>query len=158
MKPCDDSPDRNDSAAAFVVRNERYSESFSRNPSGARSARTFVCQSLSRRGATDSLIRDFELVVGELASNAVEHGVSDNISVTMDFTDSRWWVVEVAAPSDDLYGHILDPNRWSIAGPDAESGRGLGITRTLMDDISSTFESNCLTIRCRRRASATAQA
>jgi anti-sigma regulatory factor (Ser/Thr protein kinase) len=158
MAQPDDSPADGDGAADLVVNNDRDTQSFSCNPLGARSARAFVSRSLAQHGATVPLMRDFELVVGELTSNAVEHGVGSNIIVTVDFADSQWLAVEVAAASDDVGDHVLDPTLWSIAGPDAQSGRGLGITRRLMDDVSSTIESRRLTIRCCRRVSAKAQA
>jgi anti-sigma regulatory factor (Ser/Thr protein kinase) len=157
MAQPDDSLAHSDGATDLVINNDRDTQSFLCNPLGARSARAFVTQSLTQHGATAPLMRDFELVVGELTSNAVEHGVGSNIIVTTDFTDPQWWAVEVAAASDDVGDHILDPTQWSIAEPDAQSGRGLGITRRLMDDVSSKIESRRLTIRCRRRVSATAQ-
>jgi anti-sigma regulatory factor (Ser/Thr protein kinase) len=158
MERRNDSTDRSESATPSVGNGDRDSQSFTCKPSSGRSARAFVCSSLARHGATKDLLSDFELVVGELTANAIEHGVGANILVTVDFTDSHWWVVEIAGSSNDVDDNVLDPNSWAIAEPDAKSGRGLGITRALMDDITTTIESHWLTIRCRRSVSAITQA
>lgn len=136
----------------------RDSRSFACTPCSARSARTFVCQSLMRHGAPRPLTDDFELVVSELTANAIEHGIGSDISVTVDFTDSRWWVVEIAGSCDHVDEHVLNPDGWTVAGPDARTGRGLGITRALMDDVATKIESRWLTVRCRRSAAITQRA
>jgi anti-sigma regulatory factor (Ser/Thr protein kinase) len=151
----DDAADRSDHAPERADNGGRDIQSFTCTPSSARSARAFVCKSLRRHGATRPVVNDFKLVVSELAANAIEHGGGAEIVVTVDFTDSQWWVVEVAGESDDVEDHILDPDSWTITGPGAMSGRGLGIARVLMDDIAMTIASRWMTIRCRRRVAAT---
>jgi anti-sigma regulatory factor (Ser/Thr protein kinase) len=48
---------------------------------------------------------------------------------------------------------MSDPAQWRIADPEATSGRGLGITRALMDDVVTNTEAHWLSIRCRQRVS-----
>ena len=128
----------------------RESRLFSSVPVSARAARAFVCGSLRAHGATGRVIDDFALVVGELTANAIEHGSGADLLVTVDFTDERWWDVEVSGPSDDVEDRMHDPEQWRIADCQADSGRGLGITRALMDDIVTNAEGHWLSIRCRQ--------
>jgi anti-sigma regulatory factor (Ser/Thr protein kinase) len=129
----------------------REAQSFLSVPAGARAARAFISRSLGNHGATRSVLDDFELVVGELTANAIEHGDGANLYVTVDFTDARWWDVEISGSSGEVDEGMHDPGQWRIADPEAESGRGLGITRALMDDIVTNAEAHWLSIRCRRR-------
>lgn len=130
---------------------DREAQSFLSMPASARAARGFISRSLRKHGATRSVVDDFELVVGELTANAIEHGDGANLYVTVDFTDARWWEVEIAGSSSEVGEQMDDPGQWQIADPEAESGRGLGITRALMDDIVTNAEAHWLSIRCRRR-------
>jgi anti-sigma regulatory factor (Ser/Thr protein kinase) len=136
---------------ARVGNQDREAQSFINVPDSARAARAFIARTLRNHGATSSVVEDFELIVGELAANAIEHGDGPNLYVTVDFTDARWWDVEISGASGAVDEHVLDPLQWQIAGPEAESGRGLGITRALVDDIVTSAEPHWLSIRCRRR-------
>ena len=129
----------------------REARFFSSVPASARAARAFVSGSLRAHGATGRVIDDFALVVGELTANAIEHGDGADLLVTVDFTDERWWAIEVSGPSDDVNDRMHDPEQWRIADREADSGRGLGITRALMDDIVTNAEAHWLSIRCRQR-------
>jgi anti-sigma regulatory factor (Ser/Thr protein kinase) len=141
----------------FVGNGDRDSQVFTNAPVSARAARTFVSASLRKHGATASVIRDFQLVVGELAANAIEHGEGENVFVSVDFTDAHWWDVEVSGASNNADQLLRNPAQWSIADPNATSGRGLGITRALMDDVVTHTEAHWLSVRCRQRVSPVAE-
>jgi anti-sigma regulatory factor (Ser/Thr protein kinase) len=132
--------------------------SFASVPASSRAARAFVSNSLRAHGASGQVIDDFTLVVGELTANAIEHGDGADLLVSLDFTDKQWWNLEVSGPSGEVDSQLLEPDQWRIADPDADSGRGLGITRALMDDIVTKAEAHWLRIRCRQRVASAAVA
>jgi anti-sigma regulatory factor (Ser/Thr protein kinase) len=125
--------------------------SFASVPASSRAARAFVSNSLRAHGATGQVIDDFTLVVGELTANAIEHGNGTDLLVALDFTDERWWNLEVSGSSGDIDAHLHRPEEWRMADPEDDSGRGLGITRALMDDVVTKAEAHWLSIRCRQR-------
>jgi anti-sigma regulatory factor (Ser/Thr protein kinase) len=143
---------RSDSEPTARIDNGDWeARSFARVPTSSRAARVFVSGSLRAHGATGRVIDDFTLVVGELTANAIEHGDGADLLVTLDFTDERWWNLEVSGPSGDVDAQLHRPEGWRIADPDDDSGRGLGITRALMDDVITKSEERWLSIRCRQR-------
>lgn len=71
-------------------------------------------------------IEDAILAVGEAAGNAIEHayrGRSGSIRVRASVSGRR------------LIVEVRDRGRWRLEG-DPERGRGLGIMRALVDDVS----------------------
>ena len=128
----------------------REQQSFEAIPSSARAARQFVASTLRQHGASAKEIRDYALVVSELATNIIEHGDGSSMVVYLDVADPGWWEVEVVGgslPSTQL----LEPDTWTVASADEPSGRGLGIVRHLMDEIESGTNAGRVSIRCRRR-------
>ncbi len=120
-------------------------------PASARAVRVFVSSKLRDGGATATVISDYELVVSELAANLIEHGDGSGLMVSVDLADDRWWEVAVAgstAAAGDLVA--VAPASWSVAGPLEPSGRGLGIVRRLMDQVTADTHEGRVTIRCRR--------
>jgi anti-sigma regulatory factor (Ser/Thr protein kinase) len=136
----------------------REARSFASVPVSSRAARGFVSRSLRAHGATDRVVDDFALVVGELTANAIEHGDGADLLVALDFTDTQWWNLEVSGPSDAVATWMDDPEQWRIADPYDDTGRGLGITRALMDDIVTKAEAHWLSITCRQRVASAASA
>lgn len=129
---------------------DREQQSFDAVPTSARAARRFVSDTLRSNDASAKVISDYALVVSELVSNIIEHGDGSNIVIYLDVADPDWWEIEVVggtvAPSN-----LLQPDLWAVAGSEEPSGRGLGIVRHLMDDITTGSRSSQVSVRCRRR-------
>lgn len=124
--------------------------SFRATPTSGRAIRSFVRDALGEAHVPDHVVADVELVVSELAGNAIEHGAGDELTVEVDATRRPWLTISVtcvgeAAPALRAW------RTWAIAPPDARSGRGLGIVRRLMDDVDVEARGGRVTVRCRRR-------
>lgn len=122
---------------------------FRATPASARAIRLYVRDALRAAQARAEVIADFELVVSELAANAIEHGTGRDVTVEVDGSRTSWWEVTVSSASA---GRSVGAARnWAIAPAEAGSGRGLGIVRRLMDDVSIGRSGDVLSVRCRRR-------
>ena len=130
---------------------DRVQRIFEAVPTSARAARQFVADTLRLHGATTGVISDYSLVVSELATNIIEHGDGSSWVIFVDVTDSDWWEVEVVGGVSDPPARVLQPDTWSVAAADEISGRGLGIVRHLMDQITADETDGQVGIRCRRR-------
>lgn len=130
---------------------DRVQQTFEAVPTSARAARRFVSETLRAYGAAPGLISDYALVVSELATNIIEHGDGSDLIIVLDVADSEWWGIEVVGRSSMTPSHVLEPASWAVADADELSGRGLGIVRHLMDEISTGATDNQISIRCRRR-------
>lgn len=128
-----------------------YSRSYESTARSSGAARAFASSALEALGAPPSLVRDYELAISELTTNFIEHGNGSAILVVVDFTDPDWWEVETIGFADNIGHHLTHPDTWSIATPMAESGRGLGIVRRMMDDIIVLSFGPWVSVRCRRR-------
>jgi anti-sigma regulatory factor (Ser/Thr protein kinase) len=119
-------------------------------PATARPARRFVADTLRAQGATSDEIVDIALVASELVSNIIEHGDGLELSLAVNATPDAWElsVVGGRCPPDSL---VLRPEKWNVARADEHSGRGLGIVRQLMDDISVDTSAGTVCVSCRRR-------
>jgi anti-sigma regulatory factor (Ser/Thr protein kinase) len=101
---------------------------------GARLARLLAVTELHSRGASPDLTERAELVVAELAANAVLHGRVPGrcfrLTLVLDPTAGRLRV-EVSDARGDLYPQIAT----GTAGPDAlrPGGRGLALVAALAD-------------------------
>ncbi len=149
----DDRPTSDDMNTSAV---DREQKSFEAVPTSARAARQFVTDTLRAHGAAPDLTRDYVLVVSELATNIIEHGDGSHLIIYLDVADNEWWEVEIVGGSSTPPPQLLDPDTWVVAAADDGSGRGLGIVRHLMDDISIASNDGQLSIRCRRRRADTA--
>jgi anti-sigma regulatory factor (Ser/Thr protein kinase) len=92
--------------------------------------------------------------VSELASNAIEHGTGDDLVIDVDTTNSSWWEIAVSSTLPTARrrdGRLRTARQWSIADPGANSGRGLGIVRRLMDDVRVDHHVDRISVRCRLR-------
>lgn len=108
-------------------------------------ARRFVREQLS--DAPHDVVADFEIIVSELLTNAVEHGPLGPLGIQLE----RWksgvsLKVDSPNPGTDLAG----ADTWSVADVDQITGRGLGIVRRLADDVSVARSTNSLSITARR--------
>jgi anti-sigma regulatory factor (Ser/Thr protein kinase) len=134
---------------------DREHQTFEAVPTSARAARQFVADTLRAHGASPQLITDYALVVSELTTNIIEHGDGSSLVIYLDVSDPQWWEVEVVGGATAAPSQLLDPDSWNVAGVDDTSGRGLGIVRHLMNDISTGFQAGQVSIRCRRRRTGT---
>jgi anti-sigma regulatory factor (Ser/Thr protein kinase) len=139
-----DRPDRRERRGVVVAR------SFRATPSSGIAIRSFVRDALRVRRLADDIVADVQLVVSELAANAIEHGAGDDLAVEVDASHHRFLEVSVTCVSDAAPA-LRAWRTWAIASPDARSGRGLGIVSTLMDDIDVEARNDRMTVRCRRR-------
>jgi anti-sigma regulatory factor (Ser/Thr protein kinase) len=108
---------------------------------------------LHGRGAERSVIDDLSLAASELAANVVQHGDATELWVRLRDTDPLRWTLEVVGGRTALPPHLTDPRHWVISRPDSPHGRGLGIVRTVVDEIEVSNERGGLAIRCHRRRS-----
>lgn len=128
----------------------RVSRHFRLRPLEVRAARAFVTDELRRNDATPQQIDLMCLAVSELAANAVAHGGRSGWTVGLKAT-RQWYTMDVSgggAPADSL---IFQPERWEIAEADRPSGRGLGIVRELMDEVSVRTWRGQVRVICRLR-------
>lgn len=130
---------------------DREKQTFEAVPVSARAARKFVADTLQANGASAQVIKDYALVVSELATNIIEHGDGSSLVIFLDVSDAEWWEVEVVGGASAPPERLMAPETWRVANADEGSGRGLGIVRHLMDDISTNSNGEQLSIRCRRR-------
>jgi anti-sigma regulatory factor (Ser/Thr protein kinase) len=130
---------------------DREQKSFDAIPASARAARQFVGDTLRTHGATPKVIRDYALAVSELTTNIIEHGNRSSLIIFVDIADAEWWEVEVVGGAEAPIQHLLRPDTWIVADADEASGRGLGIVRHVMDEVSSDVIDGQISIRCRRR-------
>jgi anti-sigma regulatory factor (Ser/Thr protein kinase) len=134
-------------------RSGRDRRGFRASPSSTRSIRTFVRDTLRHADAPAPVVDDLQLVVSELAANAIEHGTGDELWIEVDGTQRRWWEVAVTSGLDASRdaARLRAAREWAIAPTEASSGRGLGIVRRLMDDVSIERQHDRLVVRCRLR-------
>ena len=129
---------------------DREQRTFEAVPTSAGAARRFVGETLREHGAESPVISDFALVVSELATNIIEHGDGASLTIYVDVSDSACWELEVVGGRCPPDSRVLRPETWVVAAADDPSGRGLGIVRHLMDDISATSTNDEVSIRCRQ--------
>ena len=100
----------------------------------AASARRFATEALVAFGAPGDVVATLKLVTSELVSNALRN--NDGHAIVTVLGGGSGWAVEVAGGSQPD-GHVLwDPNRWILHREDRSTGRGLGLVRALVDEIT----------------------
>lgn len=123
--------------------------SFGAGPEAPRLIRDFVTRALELSEAPEEVIEDMRLAASELATNGVEHGDGTGVTVAID-CDDTWWTLQVESSSAD-HSTPSRPDRWVVAPAEAVSGRGLGIVRSLMDEVEAWSRRGTIVIVCRRR-------
>jgi anti-sigma regulatory factor (Ser/Thr protein kinase) len=114
----------------------------------AQSARSFTTDTLRMTGAPADVVRDLRLVTSELVSNIIEHGDGTGFDVSVEHGAFSDWSVAVSGtvrPATPLLGA---PTHWAVATADERSGRGLGIVRSLMDDVTVIQRDGRVVVRC----------
>jgi serine/threonine-protein kinase RsbW len=113
-------------------------------------ARRFVTGWFARAAALDPAsdeLDDLALITSELVTNAFEHGDDQAVEVRVSF-DGAAAMVSVASHGPERLAPASD---WTVAGADAASGRGLGIVRSLADDVHIGRSDGRLTVGVTRR-------
>ncbi|WP_326582234.1 ATP-binding protein [Streptomyces sp. NBC_00487] len=96
----------------------------------AGAARRYACDMARSWRLPSDAVADLESVVGELAANALEHGGSDLITVTLALATATVTIaVTDAGPSRGIAASL--PTAWVLPGVEQERGRGLLITEAL---------------------------
>ena len=132
------------------VVNERRHRLFESNPTNVQLARRFIVSTLQSDGATDATRDAFALIVSELFTNFVEHGDGSVLEVSVVASNERW-EIEVSGGASCAPGDpFLHPATWAITPGDHVNGRGLGIVRSLSDDITVITSDGVISVRCRR--------
>ena len=110
---------------------------------GVATARQFVGTQLRGHVASD-VVADVELIASELVTNAVEHGASHDVTMTVSCDDDEVAVTVVSTGPSPGVGPVAS---WSLAARDAYSGRGLAIVRKIADrvDVRQTRQHLALT-------------
>jgi anti-sigma regulatory factor (Ser/Thr protein kinase) len=108
-------------------------------------ARHFVRHEVAA-GADDTLTADLELATSELVSNAIEHGAAGVTVIVHDDGTGVAVTVENECADPDIVG---DVDSWTIAGPFAPGGRGLGIVRAVSDHVDLSHDGSRVSITAR---------
>jgi anti-sigma regulatory factor (Ser/Thr protein kinase) len=151
-KSCSEAPDVVAAAAAnrIVMSTAADCErrSFKRASTSPRLARNFVTDIFEGNGAAPTVVEAFQLAVSELVSNVVEHGAGEFVDVEIDVNDPKCWEMIVVGILPTEQTRLPMTHLWQVAGPFESSGRGLGIVRQLMDEVSTSQSGSSLAIRC----------
>ena len=111
-------------------------------------ARRFVADRLSGVATDSGIVDDFRLAASELVTNAVEHGNHQKVIVELAVNPGK---VSLSVTSHSPYDNVAPVSDWTVADADEITGRGLGIVRTLADDVSVSRGGGMLTITIERR-------
>ena len=130
---------------------DREQRTFEAVPASAGAARRFVAEILRINGGSNGVVADFALVVSELTTNIIEHGDGSSLIIFVDVSDPGSWGLEVVGGQCRADSRVLRPETWAVAGADDTSGRGLGIVRHLMDEVSADSRDDQVSIRCRKQ-------
>jgi anti-sigma regulatory factor (Ser/Thr protein kinase) len=92
-----------------------------------------VAQVLTQFGAPDDVVQTLRLVASELASNALVD-TADPAMITVEGSDDGWGLQVTGGwqPPEHL---LWDPAQWRLHTENRSSGRGLGLVRTLVDEV-----------------------
>ena len=96
--------------------------------------------------ASDDLA-DLALITSELVTNAFEHGDDRPVEICVSF-DGAAARLSVTSHGPE---HLAPSADWAVAGVDAASGRGLGIVKSLVDDVAIDRDDDRLTVAITHR-------
>lgn len=131
----------------------RFEFDFDPTSASASLARQSARSFLDRSGLPSSVVADLELIVAELASNAVEQQPTEPIRLVVDLSDAG---VHVSVANEIVNGEPTDPvpEPWlatSVTQPLQERGWGLGIVRALTDGFWVNEANGWTLVSCLRR-------
>ncbi|MHB1091081.1 MAG: ATP-binding protein [Ilumatobacteraceae bacterium] len=130
---------------------DREQRTFGAKPESARAARQYVGEILLQRGASESVIRNYQLVISELVANVIEHDDGTELTIFSDYSDHQWWDIGVIGGRSVNMNPMNQPETWTVAASKRTAGRGLGIVRKLMDDVVLDLTDDRVSVRCRHR-------
>ena len=110
-------------------------------------ARRFVAERLVGVVTDPDVVADMRLAASELVTNAVEHGNSRPVELVLGVDTG---VVSLSVTSHSPHDSVAPVSHWAVAGPSEITGRGLGIVRALVDDVSVSRGGGRLTITLER--------
>lgn len=95
-------------------------------------------------------VDDVVLAVDEAVSNAVEHGHHDG---ERDGRPSPITVTARVAGDDMVQIEVRDQGSWRVPTPNGDRGRGIGIMRSIMDEVDVRSSATGTVVVMRRRRS-----
>lgn len=113
-----------------------------------RQVRTSLRAWLAAVGVHD--VDDVVLAVDEAVSNAVEHGHGDDHAAGR---SSPITVTARVAGDDMVQIEVRDHGSWRVPTPNSDRGRGIGIMRSIMDEVDVRSSATGTVVVMRRRRS-----
>lgn len=104
--------------------------------------REHVALSARETGASDDIVEQLQLVVSELATNAMKYHDADTLTVAV-HGDGSSWTIDVS--NADGLADIEAP---SLPDPSALCGRGLFLVDAVMDRVELVDVAGRLHVRC----------
>ncbi|MEP1124266.1 MAG: ATP-binding protein [Ilumatobacter sp.] len=104
--------------------------------------REHVARTARAANASDDIVEQLQLVVSELATNAIQYNNCGTLTVDV-HADDVGWVIDVSN-ADGLAGMDLP----ALPDPSALSGRGLYIVDAIMDRVELVDVDGRLHLRC----------
>jgi anti-sigma regulatory factor (Ser/Thr protein kinase) len=116
------------------------------SPAELRGLRHRVVEFARETGGDDDVVESLELAVSELATNVIQYTDADEIHVVVQCTPSRW-ILDVGDADDlELPADIPMPPA------SAAEGRGLYVTRSVMDTLTAVDVDGRRVVRCTKTA------
>ena len=104
--------------------------------------REYIASAARDNGASDDIVEQLQLVVSELATNAVQYNDADTLTVSVDCDDTGW-IVDVSNAEG-----LRDLHAPTLPDPSALSGRGLFLVGAVMDRVELVDVDGRLHVRC----------
>jgi anti-sigma regulatory factor (Ser/Thr protein kinase) len=127
----------------------RHSRTFTASFDAVVGARQFVAESFADAPLDDRswLFHDAELVVSELVTNGIEHGVGSTVTVHLMSEGARLEVTVTSTMRHPGAGLTVGPS--GAVGPSsARAGRGLRIVAALSSSVGTVVVGDELTVTC----------
>ncbi len=97
-----------------------------------------------------ALLDDLQLVASELVTNAIQHGASGPVTLTIAMDDERVAITVVSRGPSPAVGPVTN---WTISEAPDVTGRGLGIVRRVADRVEVDQSADRLAITAHHRTS-----
>ena len=104
--------------------------------------REHVATAAHDTGASNDIVEQLQLVVSELATNAMQYNDAETLTVTVS-GDGTSWTIDVTNADG-----LLDIGAPALPDPSALSGRGLFIVDAVMDRVELVEVDGRLHVRC----------
>ena len=104
--------------------------------------REHVAAAALETGASQDIIEQLQLVVSELATNAIQYNDADTLTVAVQ-GDGSSWTIDVSNA-----GGLIDIDAPTLPDSSALSGRGLFLVDSVMDRVELVEVEGRLHVRC----------